>query len=166
MRIERVVVDASPLIVLYKAGLAELLPRLFSKIIVPEAVWNEVLAGGANDVAARSIGQSTWITHEPVAEISSTITAWDLGIGESSVIAIAARDASTRAILDDRQARNLARTLGVRILGTGGVLVLARKRGLIDSLKTEIDKIVAAGCWLSPELIQLLLEEAGEANGR
>jgi predicted nucleic acid-binding protein len=55
MRIEAVVVNASPLITLFRSGQADLLPRLFSRIIIPEAVWQEVVVAGRDDAAAREL---------------------------------------------------------------------------------------------------------------
>ena len=66
MRIERVVVDASPLIVLFKSGLAELLPQLFSEVIVPASVRREVMSRARKTMQARALprrpGPSLWKT--------------------------------------------------------------------------------------------------------
>jgi len=51
MQIDKVVVNSSPLIVLFRSGQADLFPRLFKDIVVPEAVYHEVLAGGEGDAA-------------------------------------------------------------------------------------------------------------------
>jgi predicted nucleic acid-binding protein len=58
MPINRVVVNASPLIVLFKSGQAELLPQLFTEILVPQAVWEEVTV--ANDIAAQQLPNVSW----------------------------------------------------------------------------------------------------------
>jgi len=55
MRIEDVVVNASPLITLFRSGQAELLPGLFRRIVIPEAVWREVVVQGCEDAAARGL---------------------------------------------------------------------------------------------------------------
>lgn len=67
-----------------------------------------------------------------------------------------------RAVLDDGAARRCARTLGINLLGTGGMLVLAKRRGLLESITEGLEKLQQAGLWLSPEIINLLLKEAGE----
>lgn len=56
MPIDRVVINASPLIVLFKSGQAELLPRLFNEILIPQAVWEEVTAT-KTDIAAQRLTQ-------------------------------------------------------------------------------------------------------------
>jgi predicted nucleic acid-binding protein len=55
VKTERVAVNASPLIILSKCGLIDLLPRLFAEVLVPAAVWDEVLAGGPTDAAAAQL---------------------------------------------------------------------------------------------------------------
>ncbi len=81
MRIEKVVVNSSPLIVLFRSGQANLLPQLFREIVVPEQVYAEVLAGGANDAAKIMLPQTDWIIREKV-EITLSVAAWNLGNGE------------------------------------------------------------------------------------
>ncbi len=55
MRIDAVVVNASPLIALFRSGQVDLLPKLFQRVFVPDAVWDEVIAGGHRDVAAENL---------------------------------------------------------------------------------------------------------------
>lgn len=83
MPVDRVVVNASPLIVLFKSGQADLLPQLFHEILVPHAVWDEVIIGNT-DRAAQQLPDADWIQRVDV-EISPAIAAWDLGTGESAV---------------------------------------------------------------------------------
>ena len=60
MRIERVVADASPLIILFKSSLAGLLPQLFSEIIVPTPVQREVMAGSPGDPSVTGLTAARW----------------------------------------------------------------------------------------------------------
>ncbi len=131
MRIEKVVVNSSPLIVLFRSGQANLLPQLFREIVVPEQVYAEVLAGGANDAAKIMLPQTDWIIREKV-EITLSVAAWNLGNGESAVFSYAVRTSGFRALVDDLAARRCARAFGIQTMGTGGLLVLAKRRGLID----------------------------------
>ena len=162
MRIERVVADASPLIVLFKSGLADLLPGLFTEVIVPMPVRREVLAQGQVDAATAGLANARWTTSVENLPIPPTIAAWDLGAGESSVLAYAWNQPEVWAILDDRAARSCARTLRIRTLGTVGVIVLAKRRGLIPSARKALANMTDAGCWLSPDLVWAALIEAAE----
>jgi len=66
------------------------------------------------------------------------------------------------AIVDDRAARRCAQSLGIVTLGTGGVLVLAKRRGLIPTVSSRIQLLRDAGLWLSDDLVNLLKQQAGE----
>jgi len=162
MRIERVVVNASPLITLFNSGQAELLPKLFSDVLVPDAVWQEVAEGGHEDPAARLIQTASWIQRLPPAPPDPLVMAWDAGPGETAVISHARSAPDMRAVVDDDYARRCARVLGVRTLGTCGVLVLAKRRGVIPIVRPGLEALRGAGLWLSDSLVRTLLDEAGE----
>jgi len=155
MQIEKVVVNASPLILLFKSGLDDLLPQLFSTIIVPEAVWDEISRG--SDIAAQKLldNEATWITRITI-QIPPEILVWNLGDGESEVLSYAFGNKGFRAVIDDKAARNCAKTIGIETLGTGGILVLAKRRGLIDSVGEALDKLQAVGLYVSDEITKLL----------
>lgn len=160
MPIDRVVINASPLIVLFKSGQAELLPKLFNAILVPQAVWEEVTAS-KNDIASQQLPNVPWARSIQVA-IHPSIAPWDLGAGESTVLSYALENSGYRAMIDDAAARRCARALGISTLGTGGVLVLAKRRGLIESVGDRLQRLQDAGLWLSEEVMNLLRQQAGD----
>lgn len=162
MRIERVAVNASPLIALFKSGQAHLLPALFSEILVPDAVWREVTEGGHDDPAACGLLEVDWAIRQPSVAVDPLVAAWDVGPGESELLTLARARPYLRALLDDELARRCARTLGVRTLGTLGILLLAQRRGVIPAMRPAIAALRGAGLWLSDDLIRQVLEEAGE----
>lgn len=161
MTIEKVVVNASPLILLSKVDLADLLPKLFTEVVVPGAVWQEIMSGGENDPTARTLS-SLRVKRVAVEAVASEILVWNLGDGESDVLTFALANQGYRAAIDDKAARSCARSLGINILGTGGMLILAKRRGLIESVGTELQRLVQAGLWISAEMIDLLRKQAGE----
>ena len=125
MVISRVVLNASPLICLSKSGLADLLPSLFHEVLVPEAVFQEVMVDGKTDFAGESLISQEWIRRLTDIPIDPRVTAWDLGDGESAVLSFALRNADCWAVMDDREARRCAMSLGCRFIGTLGIIVLA-----------------------------------------
>jgi predicted nucleic acid-binding protein len=161
-QLEKIVINASPLILLFKSGQADLLPQLFHEVVVPNAVWEEVIAGGQSDKAATELANVAWIRRIEAQALVQEILIWNLGEGESEVLSFALANSDYRAMIDDRAARNCARTLGIRTLGTGGALVLAKKRGLISSVSDRLQQLKDAGLWLSDEVVALLKEQAGE----
>ena len=162
MPIERVVVNSSPLITLFNSQLINLLPQLFAEIIVPGAVWDEVIAVGKTDAASKQLPGASWVTRVEVSAVSPAIATLNLGQGESEVLTFALNNPSYRAMVDDAAARRCARTLGIATLGTGGMLVLAKRRGLISSVSSSIETVKNAGLWLSDEVVSLLKQQAGE----
>ena len=68
----------------------------------------------------------------------------------------------SRALVDDLAARRCAQAFGIPTLGTGALLVLAKRRGLIDSVKDRVELLKDAGLYLSDSVVQLLISEAGE----
>lgn len=161
MRIDAVVVNASPLITLFRSGQAGLLPRLFKHIVVPDAVWKEVVLDEWEDTAAQALGQQSWPVREAVVS-SPRVAAWGLGAGETAVLSHALANPPLRAVIDDMDARRCAKTLSIPMLGTGGVLVLAKRRGLLPSVADGIARLRDAGLWLSDDIVRVLKVQAGE----
>jgi predicted nucleic acid-binding protein len=157
MRIDRVVVNASPLICLYKSGLSQLLPELFSEIVVCDEVYQEVTAKSGVDLSSMK-----HINRVGNIIIPPSVTPWDLGAGESSVLAFALKSPGCWAVIDDREARRCATSLGCRHTGTVGVIVLAKKRGNITSVRDSLMKLQNAGLWLSETFIAEACCRAGE----
>ncbi|MCC5602858.1 DUF3368 domain-containing protein [Nostoc favosum] len=160
MSINCVIINSSPLIVLLKSQQAQLLPQLFTEIIVPLGVFEEVTT--KDDAASTLLPNITWIQTVEVNTINPVVAAWDLGKGESQVLSLALKNSDCAAIVDDRAARRCGQALGINTIGTGGLLILAKRRGLIPSISPGIQAIRDAGLWLSDSLVNLLKQQAGE----
>ena len=162
MRINKVVINASPFILLCKSGLIELLPQLFTEILMPEAVSEEIING--DDIAKEKFyeyenNQIVICLANPVEDV----LIWNLGDGETEVLNFAfANKATHTALIDDRAARKCAETLGIKTLGTGRILILAKERGLIEKVAPALKKIQNVGLWISNEIFQLILKQANE----
>jgi predicted nucleic acid-binding protein len=116
MLIDQVVVNASPLIILFKSQQSQLLPDLFREIIVPATVWDEVTTGSKQDIAAQQLPKADWVKRIEVA-IAPEILVWSLDAGESTVLSFALQNPTYRAMVDDAAARRCARTLNIAALG-------------------------------------------------
>lgn len=86
-----------------------------------------------------------------------------LGPGESSVIALALATPSAEVVLDDAAARRCARGLGIPVRGTVGVLILAKKRGLIPAVKGRLQELRTNGFFIDDALLAEAIRIAGEA---
>jgi len=156
--IERWVVNASPLIVLGKIGQLDLLTKLPQRIVVPAAVVSEIIAGPEEDSARLAI-QTKMFTKVNTPVILPELTAWDLGAGETSVLAYALAHPGWVAILDDGAARKCAKTFGIPMKGTLAVVIMAKKRGLIPSAAKVLHSVQEAGLRLDEGLIRVVLRQ-------
>jgi predicted nucleic acid-binding protein len=152
------VVNASPLIALAHAGQLELLEKLPVELVVPEAVAEEILAG-PDDPARRALA-SGWGPRRGAA-VPQNIAEWSLGKGESAVLALAFELKAT-AVLDDHNARRCAKALSVPVIGTFGVIIRAKKQGLISAAATVIRSVIDAGLYYDDQSIRTLLASVGE----
>lgn len=163
MSINRVIINSSPLIVLFKSQQAQLLPQLFPEILVPSGVFEEVTVAGEDDAASRQLPSISWIKRVEITAIAPEVAAWDLGNGESQVLSLALKtSANSAVIVDDRAARRCGQALGITTIGTGGILIRAKRRGLIKSVSSGIEALRDAGLWLSDHVVKLLKQQAGE----
>lgn len=148
------VINASPLLTLSKAKLEGVLPRLFEEVIVPGGVWQEISA--YQDLAWKQLLEAPWLTKVTVP-VDSSILLWNLGMGESEVLSWALAKPGCIAVVDDLAARRCSAALGIRHVGTAGLLVLASRFKLIPSLEEAFHEVRKAGLYLKDDLVQRLL---------
>jgi len=86
---------------------------------------------------------------------------WDLGAGETQVLAHCLANGH-RAVLDDAEARATAKVHGVPLIGTLGVILRARQAGLIQEARPLVERLIAEGSWLAPDLVRQALQRLGE----
>ena len=161
MAVTQVVINASPLILLCNSDFAALLPQMFTDIVVPEAVWQEIVASPHQDRAARLLPELHWLQKVAVTN-AEPIVRWDLGAGETAVLSFALQQRAYTPILDDLAAKKCAKSCGIQPIGTGAILILAKERGLIGSVAQALCKLRNAGLWISDAMFRLLKDRAGE----
>lgn len=147
------VVNASPLIFLSKAGMIQLLQLEGPEVLVPKAVADEILKRGSQDITARVLESTTWLKAIDAPDIPSLIQFWDLGQGESSVLAHAYFHPGVTAIMDDGPGRYCAETLGLPLRGTLGLVMLAKKRRVIPAARPLVAQLKQHGMFLSESVI-------------
>jgi predicted nucleic acid-binding protein len=152
---EIAVVNSSPIIVLAHAGLLDVLRHSAKRILVPDAVVQE-LRQHPEDAGTRALGLP-WLEPVETPPVEQAIAAWDLGAGESSVLMAVRSGMGQVAVIDDRKARRCASLVGVRARGTLALLLRAKQDGLIPSARQAIDQVRAAGLYLSDDVINAAL---------
>lgn len=156
------VVNSSPLIILGKLSSLYLFERMCPNLVIPEGVAHELDQGSDNDPAR------VWIHREGAPfvrnlhKISPLIHAWDLGKGETEVISWAYVHPEYQAVLDDRAARNCAFSLGIQVIGTLGVILLAKKHGILPQVKPLITKLTEQGFRIDSDLVRTVYRLANE----
>ena len=154
--------DASPLILLTKAGHLDLLRAGGMDVVVPDVVVAEVGAKGAHDPTARAIEQAGWLAVVPAPEMPEPVRGCNLDPGESAVLALALGDPASEVVLDDLAGRRCAARLGIRCLGTLGVVLVAKRLGTIPVARPVIERLRLVGLYVDDELVEDVLKRVGE----
>lgn len=150
------IADASAIITLSKAGHIRLLADLPDELIIPAAVSREVLAGPSED-SARKVLEAGLGRIVSVDTIPEVVFEWGLGEGETAVLALALQTPGAIAVLDDASARKCATALGVRRIGTLGLVVRARQQDLIPSAAAVIRDLRRVGFHLDTRTVRTVL---------
>lgn len=163
-----VIANTTPLILLTKQGFFHFLRRFYGKILIPQAVWREVVeegAGRAGEQDMREARATGWIQVMDLQDPNGARRlqeTFGLGAGESEAIALAQEHSADLLLLDDDRAVKRARALGFVVRRTPGLLALAKEQELITTVKEHLDVLRAEGLWLSDEAYRRILRDVGE----
>lgn len=150
------VCNASPLIAFERLDELSLLQQLAGVIYIPPAVRREVFG-------SRSL--PNWIVERPVEQpLSPLMLRPRLGAGEREAIALALEMLPCHLLVDDLEARRTAEALDIPVIGTLGLLLLARRQQMITALKPYLDALLAADFRIAAALYQHALRQAGEID--
>jgi len=159
---DQAVVDASPLIFLARAGRLEFLQLAAPEILVPAAVATEIRQYDAADPAVQGLESTPWLKMVEVPAVPPPIQAWDLGPGESSVLAYAMAHRPMIAIIDDLSARHCAEVFRLPVSGTLGLVLTTKKRGVIPFARPALEHLRQSGMYLSDRVLNHALSFVGE----
>lgn len=160
---EPIVVNTGPMIALGACGQIGLLQLLHPRVVVPATVVVE-LEREYVDEASMSVGvlRPEWIEIQTAANPPSPLLLAYLDEGEAAVISLALELGFPRVLIDERRGRLVARTMGLRVSGSVGVLLRAKKEGMLSAVRPCLESMHSRGIWLSERLIAFALREAGE----
>ena len=159
---DQAVVNASPLIFLARAGRLEFLQLAAPEILVPAAVAAEIRQYDPDDPAVQGLESTPWLKMVEVPAVPPPIQAWDLGPGESSVLAYAMAHRPMIAIIDDLSARHCAEVFRLPVSGTLGLVLTAKKRGVIPFARPALEHLRQSGMYLSDRVLNHALSFVGE----
>lgn len=156
-----VVSDTSPISNLLQIGDLDLLRLLFGEIVIPNDVFLEICEV---ENQAEILTRQDWIRRVEISDSAlKTELLRDLDKGEAEAIVLAIELKADYLLMDETKGRAIAETHKVKVIGILGVLLQAKEKGLIPEVKPHLLKLVnEAGFWLSPNIIEKVLELADE----
>lgn len=157
----RVVSNTTPILALLSINQLDLLGKLYSTVFIPKGVYQEIEKGKEKQVYA----DLTQIAYLQITEIQNPAPLaylQDLDRGEAETIVLANELQADLVIIDEKLGRYWAESFGHKITGTLGILVRAKKEGLITHIKPFIEMMQTKNIWFSSALVQKVLETVGE----
>jgi len=162
-----VISDSSTLIHLAAIDRLDLLQAFFKQVTVPPAVWREVVEQGGGRAGAAEVAQAHqagWIKFAEPADVALLrLLKRDLDEGEAEAIALSLEKEAALLLVDESDAREIADLYDLPKTGTIGLLIRAKKEGLIRLLRPELDKLRRqGGFWIAESLYGGVLEAVDE----
>ncbi|MGR0482537.1 MAG: DUF3368 domain-containing protein [Candidatus Electronema sp. V4] len=158
-----VVSDSTVLIGLSKIANLFLLKELFQEIYIPEAVFREVTEDGWMRPGAEAVRDAPWILRKQVSDRTEVLFLMTvLEEGEAEVLVLAKELQADLILLDEDKARKSAARAGFSVMGVIGILLAAKRLGLIASVGGCIKKLQEEKFRLSERVVKMALQQAGE----
>jgi hypothetical protein len=159
-----VVSNTSPIMNLAAIGRLDLLLSMFGSLSIPPAVQAEFQAAFTDLPSAVERKIPSWVRVEPPPRPDIVVPLLsNLHPGEAESIALALGLRADLLLVDEKRARQIAREMGLRVLGLLGLLLAAKRRGILSGVRPVLDDLVGrAGFWVGAELYAKVLTEAGE----
>ncbi len=156
--------DTSTISVLTRIGYLDLLEKLFQEVIIPQKVFDELMRLSKFGIDTSIISKVNWLkvlTPQQTPLLSNLLI--QLDEGEAHAIALAIEMKSDLLIIDEYEGRKIATQLKLQITGVGGILVRAKLRSFIPSVKTVLDSMRShANFYLSEKVYNEILRQANE----
>ena len=156
--------DTSPIQYLHQLQLLYIVPKLANQVFVPSAVVEEIRIGHSLGLNLPKLEELDWVTvRRPLGELALPLIT-NLGPGETEVLMLTLEMREAVAVLDDALAREMADTLDLHFTGTLGLLLDAKKAGLIPALRPLLEELHSLRFRLAPHTYSAVLRLAGESN--
>lgn len=156
-----VIADASTVIGLSFINKLSLLSALFKEVIIPTGVNNEITKGKfLKQILALKYLRTAEVNDQSAVELMLE----SFGRGEAEVLVLANELNAHLLLMDDRKARKTARRAGFKVIGILGILLLAKEKRLIKTVKPLIHSLQERGFRLSDRVIEEVLKQAGEGR--
>jgi predicted nucleic acid-binding protein len=159
-----VVSNTSPIVNLAVIGHLDLLHKLYNRIIIPPAVYNEIVVVGAGKAGAVEVQGGQWFD---VRQVANTVSLQKLrqilDAGEAEAVVLAGEIPADLLLIDEHKGRTVAAQSGIKITGLLGLLIVAKQRGYISAVKPVLDDLrTRAKFWIDAQLYARIVTIAGE----
>ena len=158
-----VVANSSPLVILAKIEYFDLLQRLFPLVYITPEVHEEVVVSGAGLPGANEVASAKWIevrNLEHPSDLAAAHKRFALGAGELSTLLLGKEIRADAVLLDDYNARKLARTEGLNVRGTMGLLETSYLRGYLPDLRSAFQQLLSKS-YIDGRLLNFRLRALG-----
>ncbi len=157
-----IVADTGPLIAFARIDRFELLRHVVHMLIIPDAVYDELVGSGRTRPGAGEVAAGVWIQQRAV-ENRDTLAELPtyLHLGERHAIALA-EELGASLLIDEQRGRRIALERGVDVIGSLWVIAEAKQRGSLDRVRPVLAAMPEAGYWLEPDLLGAFLTSVGE----
>ena len=152
--------NTTPFIALSVINKLDLLPSIFEEIHVADSVIRECSEGGK--IMVPDLSSLDWVISHNDLDNTMLPILLELDRGEKQTIALALKEKDSLVIIDEKIGRNIAEYMGLKVVGTLGVLVKAKRLKMIDSFKDEVYCMLEAGIRYHQGLIERIILELGE----
>lgn len=157
----KVVSNTGPIIALAHIGQIDILRRIFGQVLIPIAVRAEI----QDETSLAALNDADWIM---VGEVKDTLAVQllreELDAGESEAIILARENQAALIFLDERAATRKARSIGLQSIGTLGILLIAKEKGIVTELNPLLTSLRLEGFHMSDTLYNQILHSADEAD--
>ena len=160
----RVVANTTPLIGLAVIRRLDLLQRLFHEVFIAEAVYQESVAAGRDAGGAKEdVSAATWIRTVHVNDrLAVEVLLDELDLGEAETIVLARELGVDWVLMDERKGRRKLTQLGLPKIGTLGILLKAKRGGLLAAIRPDVERLRHGGFSISQAVVDAVLREARE----
>ena len=157
-----VIADSSALVALSLCDCLALLEKLFGEVKVPQAVFDEVCVLNKAESAALKAYLAGKVCN--VAINTNIEKTNGLGKGELSAISLYKHMSADLLLIDDARARKVAYLNNLEVMGSLGVLLLAKQKGLIPAIKPYLGRLRCSDIYINENLLDKVLIMAGESD--
>ena len=149
--------DSSALVAMAIMDRLDLLETVFKKVYVPQAVYDEIAVSDK----PQSVKLKEFLADKTV-DAQLNIAKIGLGSGELEAISLYKNMSADFLLIDDKRAKAFAKLNGVNVIGSLGVMVLAKELGKVQGIRTDLEKLLKSNVFVSKHLIERILISVGE----